>query len=181
MANAQLRYLRSRYTLFLRDRTSRGSHHSSKMSGSRQHTLPAAYLAGFSDARRQHVRESLLWVGRRGKCSLYRQKAENLCYAKNIYTLTRPIFSSAAPWNPDDLDAIWSTVERRLTGAIASLVQERETFFDAKSWVESNSSRKFLFDVRISGDASLAASTPYPLKSSPCSRRTTRTMSMARA
>jgi hypothetical protein len=105
------------------------------MIGPRQHTLPASYLAGFSDTRRRRARESLLWVGRRGKPSIYRQKAANLCYSKDIYTLTRPILVSALPWNPSDLDAMWATVERQLTIAIASLVRERAAFFDARLWL----------------------------------------------
>jgi Protein of unknown function (DUF4238) len=105
------------------------------MSRRRQHTLPASYIGGFAEDWRPHARERVLWVGRRGSRGIYLQKAENLSYTKDIYTLTRRIWASRQPWNRYELDAIWAHVERRLSVSVDRLIQSSTDFFDAKPWL----------------------------------------------
>ena len=76
-----------------------------------------------------------MWVGRRAKADIYRQKAANLGYARDIYTLTRPILATAGPWDPSMLDSTWSFVEGRLWTATDSLVSNLSEVFDASLWL----------------------------------------------
>lgn len=54
--------------------------------GARQHFLPAAFLGGFSADAHEPARERILWVARRDG-GVYREKAENVAWQRNLYTL----------------------------------------------------------------------------------------------
>ncbi len=74
------------------------------MPANKDHFLPAAYLGRFSAAPQSRLRDSLLWVRRRNQPP-FRQKAENLGYARGLYNV-----GSAAP-------PLFGTVDTFLTGA----------------------------------------------------------------
>ena len=103
-------------------------------SGPRQHTLPAAYLAGFADVRRSRARESLLSVGRRGVPHVFTKKSEGIGVVRDIYTLTSQTWA-AKDWTPQWLDNSWAPVERGISSAIESIVTNTDKDFDARTWL----------------------------------------------
>jgi hypothetical protein len=103
--------------------------------GSWQHFLPATYLAGFSETVRTRRRESLLWVGRRGG-GVYRQKAEGVGAARNLYTLRDRTLMTSEPWHPDIVDTLWQSVENRLVSSIDQLLSGTQAFIDAEMWAK---------------------------------------------
>jgi hypothetical protein len=63
------------------------------------------------------------------------QKAANLSVAKGVYTLTKPVWASSGPWNPHELDEMWSAVERGFGPAVDALISSDGSHFDARPWL----------------------------------------------
>ncbi len=105
------------------------------MSGRNQHYLPAVYLAGFAEERRENARDSLLWAGRRSG-RVFRQKAANLAAVDSLYTIRKQYPWVSRERNPDALDDHWSHVEQRLQGAVDALLGNRaNALLEASAWL----------------------------------------------
>ncbi|MBK8214496.1 MAG: DUF4238 domain-containing protein [Myxococcales bacterium] len=97
-----------------------------------QHYLPAAYVGGFAIAPAPRLRESRLWVGRRGIKDVYPRKAEGVAAAKHLYTahtvdgVTDPLF----------VDTYWSQIEPRVPTAIDELINTTIKPLSADVWME---------------------------------------------
>lgn len=105
------------------------------MSGRNQHYLPAIYLAGFAEERRENARDSLLWAGRRGG-RVFRQKAANVGATDSLYTIRKHYPWVSRDRNPDGLDDHWSHVEQRLQGSVDALLGKRPSgILEAGAWL----------------------------------------------
>lgn len=98
--------------------------------GVRQHFLPAAFLGGFSADTCGPSRERILWVARRDG-GVYREKAENVAYQRDLYTLKTSPYAGSDPLS---VDRHLSAPEPKLGAAIEALYALRDGWLPADAW-----------------------------------------------
>ena len=98
--------------------------------GQRQHFLPAAFLGGFSVDAKDPARERLLWAARRDG-RVFREKAKNVAWRRDLYTLTTDGFAAS---DPLAVDRHLSAPEPRLRAAIDALAAANGGWLDASDW-----------------------------------------------
>lgn len=102
------------------------------MPGPNQHYLPAAVIGGFAATPAPKLRESLVWVARRGVERVFQKKAEGVGALEHLYTL-RPDEGHSDPYF---VDGYWSRIEPQLPGAIDAIISTTITPLSAALWAD---------------------------------------------
>jgi Protein of unknown function (DUF4238) len=97
--------------------------------GARQHYLPAAYIGNFSEDSSPRRRTRPVWVRRRDRSDVFLSRAENLAWARDLYTLRRPTE------DPHFVDRLWDHAEQNLNFAIDALRRVPDQPLDAGLWI----------------------------------------------
>jgi hypothetical protein len=92
---------------------------------SRQHYIPATYLASFSSQNTAPRRKRIIAQGDRKTGQVIETSAENVAYVKDLYTLVGP------DADPKMVDEIWSRYETDLAEAIDKLIDRS---LEANEW-----------------------------------------------
>lgn len=109
----------------------RGDALAGNASGPRQHYIPAALLGRFSTTAHGRARKRRIWSLQRGAGQPRECKAEEVAWARDLYTVVTDDSSE----DPDTIDDIWTPVERRLPSAL-DVLERSSGPVDALLWGE---------------------------------------------
>jgi hypothetical protein len=100
---------------------------------SKQHYQPASLIGAFSLDTTRSLRERTVWVRRRGVPHAFRERAQNLAYEHNLYTLSGEL---GYRLDPATVDRLWNVYEPDLPAAIPALVDSASPSLGARLWLK---------------------------------------------